>query len=169
MRYLNGMISSLLCSTAFAQETSISEAEILQYIEANLPCEGILRREDDFIYLDLDDEYIHALIALIEEEGFQEPPYFSAPYLAGAHISVIYSDEIQDYQLSEIEEMGMRLGFMPRKCLIVHPSDWKEIDQVFCIVVEAPELDEIRVRYGLPMRRYEFHITIGVKPKECAS
>lgn len=168
MRYLKLFFFSIMCSAVFAQETTPSEAVILGYIEERLPLVGTLKQLGDFVYLDLDDEYIHTLAALIEEEGFQEPPYFSAPYLAGAHISVAYSDELRSCGVKNIEELGMRIEFVPQKCLVVHPPHWQEIDQVYCVVVEAPLLDEIRERYGLPMRRYPFHITIGVKLKECA-
>jgi hypothetical protein len=38
------------------------------------------------------------------------------------------------------------------------------MSEVYFVVVEAPELDRIRAKYGLPQRLYPFHITIGAKP-----
>ena len=61
------------------------------------------------------------------------------------------------------------ISFIPKKCQVVHPPGWKEVDQVYFIVVDAPWLDQIREKYGLPKSKYAFHITIGVKPKMAKS
>lgn len=154
----------IVCSVCVAEEAPHS-TEICQHIEKNLPHYGVLKQSGDFVYVDVDDEYIHTLISYIREEGFQEPPYFGGT-LCGAHISVIYSAETILYDVNEIEECGEKIAFIPQYCKIVHPPKWQEMDEVYFLVVEAPRLDEIRERYGLPKREYAFHITIGVKPVE---
>jgi hypothetical protein len=57
------------------------------------------------------------------------------------------------------------LWTVSKGCKVVHPPKWKEMDEVYFVEVESPELDRLRKKYGLPKREYEFHITIGVKPK----
>ena len=89
---------------------------------------------------------------------------FLITILVGAHITVMYSDEIKKYGVERIQECGETIYFIPKECQIVHPPKWQEIDEVYFVVVEAPELDRIREKYRLPKRKYEFHITIGVKP-----
>ena len=77
----------------------------------------------------------------------------------------MYPEEATKYGVKEIKECGEMISFVPKKCQVVHPPRWKEIDEVYFIVVDAPQLDQIREKYGLPKREYDFHITIGVKPK----
>lgn len=147
------VISCFGCLAAEAPSCS----KLIEYAEHQLPHWGVLKNSDGFVYVDLDDDYIHQLVGLID--GYEEPPYFEGMYTAGAHISVIYPNE----KVGEIEECGQMIPFTIKDCQVVHPPRWKEIDEVYFIVVEAPELDALRMKYGLPKREYEFHITIGIK------
>lgn len=131
---------------------------ILNYIEENLPTCGVLRDCKGFIYVDVDDDYIHKLITFLEEDGYIEPPYFG-PGRVGAHITVASPKETQNI---EIEECGEEITFTPTHCNMVHPPIMVGVDLVFFIVVEAPQLHEIRKKYHLPEMPYEFHITVGV-------
>lgn len=161
----NFLVAALLCIThcCFADEPPFSEA-ILNYTQNNLPNSGTLKAGNGFIYVDVDDKYVHDLIQFIEKSGFQKPPYFEDSNLVGAHITVVYPDEMKKYNLDQISESGTTIHFDPVECKLITPPNWKEIDKVYCIVVNSPQLDEIREKYGLPIREYRFHITIGVKP-----
>ena len=138
---------------------------VLDYIQKNLPQSGVLKYSGGFVYVDVDDEYIRALVKFIQKDGFVEPPYFGSPDAAGAHITVIYPEEITKYGVEKIDECGETIDFIPKKCQVVRPPQMQDIDEVYFIVVEAPELDLIRKKYDLPKREYDFHITTGVKPK----
>ena len=157
---------ALICvfSGCIAEEAPATP-KVLHYVQDHLPKSGVLKLSEGFLYVDVDDAYIHKLISFIEEQGYEEPPYFGGPEMAGAHISVVYAEESKEYGLGEIEECGMTIAFTPKECQVVHPSKWKKVEAVYLIVVEAPELDRIRVKYGLPKREYDFHITVGIKPK----
>jgi hypothetical protein len=123
---------------------------------------GTLREtEDGFVYVDLDDAYIHELIRYIEPYGFIEPPYFGKPGLVGAHISLFYSGEKPE---GGLEEIGQEISFTPTTTQTVKPPSWENIDEVFILEVDSPELEEMRKKYGLEKREIPFHITIGVKP-----
>ena len=143
-------------------------ALVIDFASKELPDWGVLKNSQGFVYIDLDDAYIYKLVALIQDEGFKVPPYFGAD-LSGAHITVIDRDELRKYGVEEIQECGEIIHFTLKDCKIVRPPRWQEIDQVYFIVIEAPQLDQIRQKYGLPKREYEFHITIGVKPKAPSS
>lgn len=166
MLRLKYLIVALVCifSTCIAAQAPRSP-EVMHYVRHHLSHCGVLKSEDGFLYVDIDDAYIHKLITFLEEEGFQEPPYFGKPGLVGAHISVAYYDEARELGLGEIEECGQLIVFTPKKCQVVHPPKWKETESLYIITVEAPELDRIRKKYGLPRREHEFHITVGIKPK----
>lgn len=155
---------AIACQKLPAQEPS-SCHQILTYIENHLPLCGILKKSGDFIYVDLDDEYVHKLIPFIEKDGFQAPPYFGSSDLVGAHITVIYPGEVQKYKIENFKECGEKICFSLKACQIVHPPRWEGIDEIYLIVIDSPELDKIRQKYGLPEKEYNYHITIGVKPK----
>jgi hypothetical protein len=154
-----------VCAQCFAQQVAHCP-QVIDYAEHKLPHCGVLKMTKTFVYVDLDDAYIHSLIPFIQEEGFQEPPYFGNPYTEGAHISVVYPDEMEKYGIKKIPECGELIYFTPKACKIEHPPKWKGIDEVYFIVVEAPQLEMIRKKYGLPLQNFDFHITIGVKPKK---
>jgi hypothetical protein len=168
---INDVISQFnpLTFSATPVTTEISSSpstEILSYIEKNLPCHGILRNSNGFIYVDLDDQFIHELNAYIEKEGFEKPPYFGKTGLVGAHITLMYPYETKQYGIKEMEESGEKIVFTPIKCQVAQPTNWKGIDEVYFIVVDAPQLDQIREKYGLPKQDHDFHITIGIKRKD---
>ena len=170
MRLLRYLFVFLITSfsSCVAQEAP-SCPTILNYIQQNLSNCGVLKESDGFVYVDVDDRYIHNLVTFIQKDGFEEPPYFGELGLVGAHITVIYPDEIKKYGVDRIQECGEIIYFIPKECLVVHPPKWLAIDEVYLLVVEAPELDRIREKYGLPKREYDFHVTIGVKPKTAKS
>lgn len=153
------------CSSCYAQEAP-AQSEVLEYAKTHLTNSGTLQFSSGFAYVEVDDEYIFSLLPFIEKVGFIAPPYFGREDLVGAHVTVIYPHEVIEYGIQEIPECGQVISFTPKDCMVVHPPRMQDVDEVYFIVVEAPELDAIREKYGLPKRQYEFHITIGVKPKE---
>jgi hypothetical protein len=164
VKYLFLFLCLATCACS-AQET-LASPTILSFAQNQLPHWGILKQSEGFVYVKVDDAYIHKLITFIQKEGFREPPYFVPPRGSGAHITVIYPREAAQYGVGEIQECAERIYFRVKACKVVHPSHWQEFDEVFCIVVDAPQLDRMREKYGLPKRLYDFHITVGVKRKE---
>lgn len=154
----------LLGQPAFS-EAPVCQDKILHYSQ-QLPHSGVLKNRGDFLYVDVEDGYIHKLIREIESEGFIEPPYFGSSDLVGAHITVMYPDEMKEYGIQDVEECGQTIEFSLKDCQLVSPPRWKEVESVYVLTVEAPELDSLRAKYGLPEKRHAFHITIGLKLKE---
>ncbi|MBX7066223.1 MAG: hypothetical protein K1X28_03225 [Parachlamydiales bacterium] len=148
---------SLISSSITANFHTIPDSAIAQY-----SWQGTLGQcEDGFVYLDLDDAFVHDLVKYIEPDGFVEPPYFDKTGLIGAHISVFYAKEAPQ---GLIEELGQTYSFTPTHCMAVQPLHWDGIEEVYIIEVESPELDALRAKYGLQPWEFGFHITIGVKP-----
>ncbi len=166
MAFIRYMLIALFMSCAGAQEAPQCSS-ILSFAEHHLPHCGVLRQSQDLVYVDVDDNYIHKLAALLQSEGFVEPPYFQEGDGVGAHITVIYPHEIAQYGIAQIAECGELISFTPLHCKIVHPPRLNA-DEVYLIVVDAPQLDQLRTRYGLPPSQYAFHITIAVKPAAAA-
>jgi hypothetical protein len=148
--------------TCYAREP-LSQSKVLELAD-NQRHSGVLKQASDFLYVDLEDSWIYKIAQQLQEEGFSEPPYFGND-LVGAHISVAFPLEIEKNK--EIAECGMQIAFVPKRCEIVkldQPSSiLPNVTEVYLLVVEAPELDQIREKYHLPKLRYPFHITLGVK------
>ena len=136
-----------------------SEA-VLEYVREHFPQRGVLKNNGDFLYVALEDGYIQDLVGLIPEEGFAAPPYFGELYDTGAHISVIYPREVGGPLA--ISELGRCFNFTVTGCHIYYPRHWEGVEQVWVILVDAPELEELRAKYGLSPG-FAFHITVGVK------
>jgi len=139
---------------------------IIRYAKSELSNCGVLKEEKGFVYVDLEDDYIHKLYTLIREHGFQEPPYFGKQELVGAHVSVIYPAESKEYKIKKIQELGQKICFELTGCEIVYPPDWPGVEKAYILLIDAPELDELRDKYGLPPKSNAFHITIGIKQKQ---
>lgn len=166
MKYIRCLfiVFVLFSGNCFAQKP-LECPEIIAYAQQHLPQCGTLKMCNGFVFVDVDDAYIHDLIDFIQDQGFEEPPYFGKAYSQGAHISVFYKDETKKYGIEKIDECGQEICFTLKSCEIVHPLlRLQEMDEVYVIVVDAPELNRIRSKYGVP-KGYDFHITIGVKPK----
>lgn len=151
-----------------------SSLDVLSHVETQLSRQGTLKQAGRFVYVDLDDGYIHQLIQLVSEKGFEKPPYFepsekgaaigSHVIGVGAHISVIYPDEIGED--IAIEEVGETVSFRPVQCHIVRPPrlGWSGVaDEAYVLVIDAPRIRQIREKYGLRPEGHKLHITIGVR------
>lgn len=137
--------------------------EILTYSKTKLPHYGTLKRgPTGLIYLDVSNDYITKLVKFIETDGFLDSTCLDGPNTIGAHISVISGKEAKS--LKSVKELGQKYFFTIKDCAKVHPPQWKAVDELYILVVEAPKLNAIRKKYSLPNKQHELHITIGLKP-----
>lgn len=168
MRFFKSLILTaiLVSQSCFALEPSSCQ-EVLNYIESDLPQYGTLKSSDGFVYVSVDEEYIKKLVSLIPEAGFEAPPYFGELYDTGAHISVIYPQEWGDREPVTLSEIGDTIHFQVSGCEIWKTPFWRGFEKVWVVLVEAPELDRLREKYGFSRgfpHGFCFNITIGVKP-----
>lgn len=141
----------------FADLTECWE-KVVDYARTYLPLEGrLVMKSDGFVYIKVDDQYIHTLFPMLqlEEKGFKEPPYFRSDDAPGAHISVFY---IVEHIMPE--ELGQTFHFELKQITLVNPSH--NISYAV-LQVESPELQQLRVKYGLSpnLQGYEFHISLA--------
>lgn len=151
----------LNCRTGFAQEIVLKNTRIMDYAMRVLPHQGVLKDNGKgYIYLKVDDRYITKLFPMLEIPGFVEPPFIHRKTDTGAHISVFYVNETKN--LPKIAEIGKTYSFTPKHLSIVNPSRYTEYA---VIVVDAPELEDLRLKYNLTpkLQNHDFHITIGKK------
>ncbi len=139
--------------------------KIMNFIFARLPKSGTLRKDGrGMVYVKVDNNYILKLIEFIKQEGFEVPPYFGEG-LHGAHITVMTPEELLYYAVKDIQECGHSVRFEPKECKVVHPDTWAPGELAYLITVEAPLLQDLRKKYGMPENKYAFHITVGVRSR----
>lgn len=159
-----------LCALISAEAHSPSfESCDLERATQALSHSGTLSRAGNFIYVDIDDQFVFHLGNLVSGEGFQPPPYFSGKTQAGAHISVCYANEWESCGAPLFEECGEVIAFTPLHYHVVKPPNWGEIEELLLLEVDAPTLDTIRAKYGLTEKVFPYHITIAVKYAQSAS
>jgi len=129
---------------------------------------GKLQQEDDgYVYIDVKNDIVDGLFKLLKkEDGAKKPPYFGKGNI-GAHVSVISSEEGEELHDTSVKEIGMDIDFSFKGAYSTNPEGWDEMEKVWFVQIDAPELSKIRKRYGLPAtyngQGHEFHITFGVK------
>jgi hypothetical protein len=129
-----------------------------------LPNTGVLKEKKGYIYLKLNDNYIHCLYPIIKnfDNKAQKPPYFRTLEVVGAHISVIYEEELKNFK---IIETGKNFIFSPVELKLVRS---KNIDY-YVLQVESRELENLRTKYNLSklLKGRKFHITLAIGEKGC--
>ena len=135
----------------------------------SVPLTGTLKQtKDGFVYLKIPNNVINGLFACIDEENIQKPPYNIGKYKSiGAHISVMYGDEIKDEDVV-IKEIGKDISFKLGKFYSTNPMGWDEMERVWFITVDSPELEKLRNKYKLSkkLNGHEFHISCAVRKKK---
>lgn len=115
---------------------------------------------ENLVYLDINDDYIHQLFPLLQNNLITKPDYFGEN-LIGAHISVIYPEENKLVR----EECLNKKHYFNIKDLYVATLNCKKY---YVITVASHTLLQLREKYGLPEmlcfkgHMIEFHITIGI-------
>lgn len=157
-----------LGSLCYPDDSPKDRAKILDHIFYNFPESGTLCQDKDgFVFVDISDDYINQLLQYILPENFESPPFFQRANGHGAHISVIYSHEAKKNRI-KIKEAGQSIYFKVTDCKIVD-SNQPQWEATCILKIEAPNLVNLRKKYGLAELNYDFHITIGVKKRKQAA
>jgi hypothetical protein len=146
----------MLLSTALDNQRLIEHARTINSA-------GILVQSGSYVFLNIDNAYIHELFDLLDPAyDAQKPDYFSSEKSAGAHITVFYNEE--DVQFDP-KEVG--------KCHTFSVIDLHKVTlnnkEYFVLMISSPSLRELRIKHNLTDKpRYkgysiDFHITIAVK------
>lgn len=160
------LIAAALVAISFiakARESVVDshkEQQIIDWAQNQLSHKGILTENPDgYVYLKVDDNYIHQLFPLLANPHYTKPPYFRRKDSVGAHISVIYVDERR--QARAISEIGQTFAFTINKIAVVPEKTQRWI----VLQVESPALETFRQKYGLSplLKNHAFHITLAEK------
>ena len=122
--------------------------------------------KDGFVYIDLEDAYIHQLKALLPEKTLQPPPFFETQDPIGAHIGVILEKEAQTHNLfNQIEEINTPFSFKITGCFVTYPQAWDGVKKVWFLTVKCSELEHLREKYSLPSKigGHDFMIPFAIQ------
>ncbi len=129
---------------------------------SHLALDGKLTISDNnLVYLDVDDAYIHLLFPLLQNQQIKKPDYFGEKS-AGAHITVIYPEENKKINKNDL---GQRHSFVIKDIVTAQIG----LKTYYVLLVESASLLQLRRQYALSdmlcFKGYSigFHITIGVK------
>ena len=117
--------------------------------------------DNNLIYLDIDDEYIHRLFPLLQNKEIKKPDYFG-DRSAGAHITVIYPEE---NKIINNEDLNQEHDFIIEDVVAAEIG----LKTYYILLVESRSLLQLRTKYNLPellqFKGYSigFHITVGVR------
>ena len=159
--YIHNNISNDIPMTNQIYFEALCNDKILQHAKG-FAKQGTLNQQDNYCYLKVNDNYIHALYPFLSIYGdIKKPNYFNSPDGIGAHISVIYPEE----------------GIKPVITSSFHKHDFSVVQfgvanyqqkSFYVLIIHSYALERIRKQYMLhPMplfqkQRIFFHITIGV-------
>ena len=142
--------------------TELSDQSVIDMTET-FDGEGYIHQRGDYCYLDIDDRYIHKIHPMLAQYGcVEKPDYFSVSDGIGAHISVIYPEEMVKVLPSSV---GQKHVFSV--CALVKVQ--YGLKEYFVISVTSPSLSAFRqIHYLSPRPIWKgqeivFHITIGVR------
>ena len=116
---------------------------------------------NNLFYLNIDDNYIHQLFPLLNDEEIKKPDYF-AEKSAGAHITITYPEENKSIRKNDLQQEH---SFVIKNIVAAEIGT----KTYYAILVDSPSLLQLRRKYKLPdllnFKGYSigFHITIGYK------
>lgn len=140
---------------------ALQNPELLD-MASHFPLNGkLLKSNNNLIYLDIVDAYIHQLFPLLKDQQIKKPNYFATGSV-GAHITVIYPEENKKINA---EDLGQKHDFIIKRFVVADLG----LKKYYVLLVESSSLLQLRRNYDLPdmlcFKGYSigFHITIGVK------
>jgi len=148
-----------LAATFNALKKLASEAKDVVFV-------GELRQtRDGFVYVDVPNSIFAGFMPFLGNEA-EKPPKNERHYDdIGAHITVIKTKEISERGI-RFEDVGKKISYKITGVEQVdNPDGWEEMQSVWFLKVEAPQLEKLRQKYGLSPRikDHDFHITLAVK------
>lgn len=116
--------------------------------------------ENNLFCLKIEDNFIHQLFPLIQDNHVKKPNYFGERSI-GAHITIIYPEENKKIDKNDIKK---------EHSFFVKDFVTAEIGEkiYYVLLIDSPSLLKLRKKYHLPdllsFKGYSipFHITIGV-------
>ena len=147
-------ILTVCCSGAalayIVEGTKVQQPKLLSFATEKLKNQGTIEQNaNGLTYVKLSEEYVAQLIKQINRPGFKIPNT--------AHICIIRETESKN--IKQLHELGQTVHFKPLGFYTVVNHDV----EYFMLAVDAPELSNIRLKYGLSKQlgNQAFSVVIG--------
>lgn len=137
----------------------IHNPDLLQYVQSYMPKTGILQVSNNgYVYLDLDNNYLGEILKQLKDSRYLLKRNVNN---IGAHILVMHNAESKGKQIKEI---GQQFKFKPLGFYTVVMDEY----EYFMLAIDAPELANLRQKYGLnpKVNGHAFNIIVGVRKYE---
>ncbi len=117
-----------------------------------------------FVYLNVNNQFIDAITPRLPLKG-KFTPVSTNPKSMGAHISVMYENELIGKGIWELSEAGQLFNFKVKELRYVDRKTAKGESRLWLLAVEAPALERLRLDYKLKpkLQGHDFHITLGTE------
>lgn len=115
-----------------------------------------------FVYLNVDNGFIDNVLPELPVQG-ELDSVSTKPKKMGAHISVIYEDEMIEHEIWRLAEAGEWFNFEVKELRYIDRQTAKGLRRLWLLAVDAPALERLRTSYGLKpkLKGHDFHITLG--------
>lgn len=123
-----------------------------------------------FVYLDVDNQYIDRVWQKLPLEGEFNPVSTKVKKM-GAHISVIYEDEMIGKEIWNLQEAGEWFSFEVKELRYFDQKTPNGMKRTWLLAADSPALQRLRMHYGLKpkLKGHDFHITLGSEQVEFPS
>ncbi|TMJ00890.1 MAG: hypothetical protein E6G97_18320 [Alphaproteobacteria bacterium] len=121
-----------------------------------------------WLLLSVPNALVRGAFDALDEPGLELPSGHNGGRL-NSHISVISPREMEKANLDPeaVSERGHSFHYTLGPIRTVRPKNWEEIERVWYIQVKSPELEKLRLSYGLSARpnndKFDLHCTIAVR------
>lgn len=164
-QFASAILIIILSVSGFAGDYHVELQPVVIEKTIQIEQKGILKQKDNgYLYLEVSDDFISEILPLIVAPGKIVPPHhYTSKKGIGAHISVMYESEQIAHEIWEIEELGNEYRFTITELRTVKITKNNQVEKLWLLAVEAPELESLREKYGLSskLKGHDFHITIG--------
>ena len=163
--YFEGICQAIVTGSQINQ--AIPQLKLLQWVWKHKPVLSAELKQDKngFTYLDIPDEYVRSLFKYFEIDQAQLPPYFGRK-MAGAHVSILSSNEMKMKPGLTIGELGKKFDFRIVDMRSLKPEGWKGVDKVYFLTLRCLEAESMRSGYGFSpeiSEHHDFHLTFGMQ------
>lgn len=168
-RVIQGLfvVAILTTFSIFAGDYQVEhQPQVLEKV-FQLAQKGTLKQKDNgYLYVEVSKDFISEVLPLLDAPGKMVPPrHYTSKKGIGAHISVMYENELIMNEIWEIQELGQEFTFTVMELRTIKLVRDNKMRKLWVLAVSAPELEGLRQSYGLSslLRGHDFHITIGTQ------
>lgn len=122
-----------------------------------------------YLLLSVPNSLVRGVFSAMREPGIELPPSGPDGNL-NAHITVMSPTDLTAIGGADaVTERGKEFRYSLGRVYSVEPDGWPNVAKVWYIKVHSPELQTLRLSYGLSSRPndggYDFHVTVAVRKR----